>query len=90
MRAVALAVLLLGAGTVLASDPAVERAVKADRANLQGTWKVEMIHGFQKESTRADLEKVRLTFDGNHIHVRTGTAAAGRRCRCRRPGPGRP
>ncbi len=72
----ALLFLLVGAGAVVAADPTFTKADRADRDNLQGTWKVESVRGLPKESSREEFEKVRLTFEGDQIHVRWGDKSA--------------
>jgi uncharacterized protein (TIGR03067 family) len=76
MRGFALALLLLGAGAVAAADPPAEKANKADRANLQGTWTVKSAHGFTREKVKEEFQELKLTFEGDRIVARWGDKSA--------------
>jgi uncharacterized protein (TIGR03067 family) len=76
MRGFALALLLLGAGAVVAAETPAEKANKTDRANLQGTWTVKSVHGFTKEKAKEELAELKLTFEGDTLSARWGDKSA--------------
>jgi uncharacterized protein (TIGR03067 family) len=76
MRMLSLALLLLAAGAVAADNPVDVKANRTDRDSLQGTWKIESVHGFQKASTREEMDQVRLKIEGNTIHAVYGDKSA--------------
>ena len=80
MRGFALAMLLLGAGAVVAADPTAEKANKTDRAGLQGTWTVKSVHGFTKEKAKEEFQELKLTFEGDKIVARWGDHSAEATC----------
>ena len=76
MKGFALALLLLGAGAVVAAGPTAEKANKEDRAALQGTWTVKSVHGFTKEKAKEEFQELKLTFEGDKIVARWGDKSA--------------
>ncbi|HZU38685.1 MAG TPA: TIGR03067 domain-containing protein [Gemmataceae bacterium] len=70
------AAMFLAAVTLIAGQNPVRKAQRADLADLQGTWAVQSVSGYQKAASQEEMKEVRLTIHHHRMKATWGKHTA--------------